>query len=165
MAGGILDNGVIMSRIARLLLTAAAATLALAACTSGPEPVDPAAEADAFSQRIKSGAGAGADAGAAPTPVPPRIAQPLPDAAPGPFTPGTQTDPAAAICGANKMGPYIGKLADDATRIEIVTLLGRKDNLRFVAFGSGGYINPDPTNPRLNLMLDAQGIIRDARCG
>lgn len=149
-----------MSRIARLFLTAAA-TMALAACASEPEPVDPATEADAFSKRIKSGAGAAE----ATNPVAPRIAKPLPNAAPGPFTPGTQTDPASATCGANKMGPYIGKLADEVTRIEIVKVLGRKDKLRFVAFGSGGYINPDPTNPRLNLMLDAQGIIRDARCG
>jgi len=160
-----------MQRIAQFLLTAAAA-MALAACSSEPEPADQAtqaqAEADAFAQRIKAGAPAPATSGAAPAPqatAAPRIAQPLPGAAPGPFMPGTATDPAAAKCGANLMGPFIGKLADEPTRLAIVQTLGRSDNLRFVAFGSGGFINPDATNPRLNLMLDQQNIIRDARCG
>jgi hypothetical protein len=150
-----------MIRIAHLVT--AAAVLALGACSNEPEPVDPAAEADAFAQRIK-----GAETPVAPAAqatAAPRIAKPLPGAAPGPFIPGTQTDPGAATCGANRMGPFLGKLADEPTRLEVVKTLGRNDNLRFVAFGSGGYINPDPTNPRLNLMLDAQGIIRDARCG
>ncbi|MFN7158653.1 MAG: signal recognition particle receptor subunit alpha, partial [Erythrobacter cryptus] len=48
---------------------------------------------------------------------------------------------------------------------EIVKVLGRSDNLRFVAYGTPGFVNPDPTNPRLSIMLDAQNIIRDARCG
>lgn len=152
-----------MNRIAHLLLTSFAA-LALTACNSEPEPADPAAEADAFAQRINSNAATPAPAGAS-APVAPRIAQPLPGAAAGPFIAGTQTDPASAKCGASQMGPFIGKLADERVRLDIVKLLGRSDNLRFVAFGSGGYINPDPTNPRLSLMLDAQGIIRDARCG
>ena len=63
------------------------------------------------------------------------------------------------------MGPFIGKLADQATRAEIAKMLGRTDNLRFVTFGSVANVNPDPTNPRLSIMLDAQNIIRDARCG
>jgi hypothetical protein len=153
-----------MNRVAHLLLTAFTA-LALTACSSEPEPADPAAEAEAFAQRINPNAAAPAPAPVAAATAAPRIAQPLPGAAPGPFIPGTQTDPASARCGANQMGPFIGKLADEATRLDIVKTLGRSDNLRFVAFGSGGFINPDPTNPQLNLMMDAQGIIRDARCG
>jgi len=155
-------RGLIMIRIATLLVTAAA-TLALAACSKEAEAVDPAAEADAFAQRIN--ANTPTPAPAAEATVAPRIAKPLPGAAPGPFLPGTATDPASATCGANRMGPFIGKLADEATRLDIVKTLGRSDNIRFVAFGSPGFINPDPTNPRLNLMLDAQNIIRDARCG
>lgn len=156
-----------MQRIAHLLLTALPAALALAACSAAPKPVDPAAEADEFAQRINAGTPSPA---AAPVPsaaatAAPRIAQPLPNAAPGPFMPGTATDPASARCGANRMGPFIGKLADEATRLDVVKTLGRSDNVRFVAFGSGGFVNPDPTNPRLNLMLDQQNIIRDARCG
>lgn len=151
-----------MTRIVHIPLILGA-TLALAACSSEPAPADPAAEADAFAQRIAANTPTAAPSAAAT--AAPRIAQPLPGAAPGPFIPGTATDPAAATCGANRMGPFIGKLADEATRLEIVKTLGRSDNLRFVAFGGGGFINPDPTNPRLNLMLDAQNIIRDARCG
>ena len=37
-------------------------------------------------------------------------------------------------------------------------------DVRFVDAGSE-FIPPDPANPRLNIMLDARGIIRDAKCG
>jgi hypothetical protein len=134
--------------------------LALAACGSEPDPA--ANDADSFAARINQ------NAGAAPMPqgtVAPALAEPKPGAAPGVFAPGTVTDPASKTCGANLMGPFIGRPADQPTRAEIAKTLGRTDNLRFVAFGSDGYINPDPTNPRLNLMLDAGNIIRDARCG
>jgi hypothetical protein len=90
---------------------------------------------------------------------------PKPGAAPGPFVPGTLTDPASKACGAPLMGPFIGKLADQPTRAEIAKMIGRTDNLRFVAYGSIDNVNPDATNPRLSIMLDAQNIIRDARCG
>ena len=142
------------------ILLAASLALALAACGSEPDPA--ASDADSFAARINQ------NGSAAPAPqgtVAPTVAQPLPGAAPGVFAPGTHTDPASATCGANLMGPFIGRPADDATRAAIVETLGRSDNLRFVAFGSGGYVNPDPTNPRLSLMLDQANIIRDARCG
>ncbi len=149
-----------MTRITslRTLLPLAAATLLLAACGDAPENGN---DADSFASRIKGNGETPAPTGTAA----PAVAEPLPGAAPGVFTPGTQTDPASKTCGANLMGPFIGKPADEATRAEVAKVLGRTDNLRFVAYGSPGYINPDPTNPRLNLMLDAQNIIRDARCG
>jgi hypothetical protein len=139
--------------------------LALAAC--GSEPAQPGNDAESFAARIAAGeATPGATTPAAPgTPVPPKIVAPLPGAAPGPFARGTLTDPAAKTCGAPLMGPFIGKPADQATRAEIARTLGRTDNLRFVTFGSIATVNPDPTNPRLSIMLDAQDIIRDARCG
>lgn len=143
------------------ILPFAFAAVTLAACGSDAE--QPANDADSFAARIGKGE-------ASPTPgqqgaIAPAVATPLPGAAPGPYMPGTQTDPAAKTCGAPLMGRFIGKVADQATRAEIAKTLGRTDNLRFVAFGSAGYINPDPTNPRLSLMLDGQNIIRDARCG
>ncbi|MEO0057641.1 MAG: hypothetical protein RIT17_1098 [Pseudomonadota bacterium] len=143
-------------------LPLALTALALAACGSEPDPATN--NADSFAARINQNAAPGA------TPAPqatatPKIAEPLPGAAPGAFAAGTQTDPASKTCGANVMGPFIGKPADQATRAEIAKALGRTDNLRFVAYGSGGFVNPDPTNPRLSVMLDAQNIIRDARCG
>ena len=133
----------------------AAGTLLLAAC-GGPED---GTGADDFASRIKGGTPA-----ATPT-VGPAQATPLPGAAPGPFTRGTLTDPAAKTCGATLMGPFIGRLADQPTRAAIAQTLGRTSNVRFVTYGSIGNVNPDPTNPRLSIMLDAQNIIRDARCG
>jgi hypothetical protein len=154
-----------MNRLSSLLLTSASA-LALSACGNDPSAVDAGAEADAFAARINAGNAPAAPAAGQPQGTgKPRVAEPLPNAAPGPFSPGTATDPASVTCGANRMGPFLGKLADEATRREIVTLLGRSDNVRIVTFDTPGYINPNPTSPRLNLMLDAQGIIRDARCG
>jgi hypothetical protein len=154
-----------MNRFSSLLLAAATA-LVLSACTNEPAAVDEVAEADAFAARINARNSPAAPASGQPQGTgKPRVAEPLPNAAPGPFSPGTATDPASATCGANRMGPFIGKLADEATRREIVTLLGRSDNVRIVTFDTPGYINPNPQSPRLNLMLDAQGIIRDARCG
>ena len=138
--------------------------LALAAC--GSEPAQTGSDADSFAARI--GAPGEATPGATPAPAAtaaPTIATPAPGAAPGPFARGTLTDPASRTCGAPLMGPFIGKLADQPTRAEIARMLGRTDNLRFVAFGSTDFVNPDPTNPRLSIMLDAQNIIRDARCG
>ncbi len=136
------------------------AAFALTAC--GSETAPPANDADSFAARIGKGEAAATPAPAAT--AAPTIAKPLPGAAPGPFAKGTLTDPAAGKCGAPLMAPFIGKLADQPTRAQIAKLLGRTDNLRFVVFGSGD-VNPDATNPRLSIMLDAQNIIRDARCG
>lgn len=138
-------------------------SLTLAAC--GSETDAPGSDAESFAARIGAG---DATPGVTPNPaatVTPRIVKPLPGAAPGPFARGTLTDPASKTCGAPLMGPFIGKVADQATRAEIAKMLGRTDNLRFVTYGSVGTVNPDPTNPRLSLMLDAQNVIRDARCG
>lgn len=150
----------IRTAVALRVLPFALAALALTAC--GSDPAQPGNDADSFAARIGKGE-------AAPTPapsgaVPPTIATPLPGAAPGPFAKGTLTDPASQNCGAPLMAPFIGKLADQPTRAEIAKVLGRTDNLRFVVFGSDD-VSPDATNPRLSLMLDAQNIIRDARCG
>lgn len=152
------------ARLSTALLLAVGA-LTLTAC--GSEPEQPGNDAESFAARIgKSEATPGAETTPAPqataTPV---VAKPMPGAAPGPYARGTLTDPAAKTCGATLMGPFIGKLADQATRAEIAEVLGRTSNLRFVAYGAEGFVNPDSTNPRLSLMLDAQNIIRDARCG
>lgn len=154
-----------MITVARAIAFALPA-LALAAC--GSEPAKPGNDAESFAARIGAAGEATPAPGATPAPaatVAPTIATPAPGAAPGPFARGTLTDPASRTCGAPLMGPFIGKLADQPTRAEIARMLGRTDNLRFVAFGSTDFVNPDPTNPRLSIMLDAQNIIRDARCG
>lgn len=149
-----------LSRSPRTALCLAA--FALSACGSQTPEAGPSAsdEADAFAARIK---------GASPRPAAnateaPRIAQPLPGAAPGPYAPGTATDPQARTCNAPAMGPYIGRQADDAVRAEIMQVIGGSNEVRFIQVGSA-FIKPDATSARLNLMLDAQNIIRDARCG
>ena len=152
--------------IATRALPLARALFALVAC--GSETAEPGNDAESFAARIGQKGQATPAPGAAPVPAAtaaPKAATPLPGAAPGPFARGTLTDPASKTCGAPLMGPFMGKLADQATRAEIAKALGRTDNLRFVAVGSGISVNPDPTNPRLSVMLDAQNIIRDARCG
>lgn len=158
----------ITSTRASLLLSFSLAALALTACGSEPEPSGD--DASNFAARIGAGGAATATAtpGAAPAPaatVAPTIAEPLPGAAPGAFARGTLTDPASKTCGAPLMEQFIGKLADQPTRSAIAKMLGRTNNLRFVTVNSGIAVNPDPTNPRLSIMLDAQNIIRDARCG
>lgn len=144
--------------------TLPALVLALAAC--GSEPEQPGNDAESYAARIgQTGATPAADIPVAQGTVAPTVATPFPGAAPGPYAPGTLTDPAASNCGAPLMGPFIGKPADQATRAAIAQTLGRTDNLRFVAFGGNTSVNPDPASPRLSIMLDAQNIIRDARCG
>ena len=60
------------------------------------------------------------------------------------------------------MAPFIGKQADDKTRIAIAKAAGG-NAVAVVAFGTEP-AGSDPANPRLNLMLDQGGVIRDARC-
>ncbi len=137
-------------------ICAATALLVLAACGNTTE--QPSSNtAEDFAARINGGQQAAQGT------VEPTVAEPQKGAAPGPYTPGTQTDP-NATCGANVMGPYIGKTADEATRSEIMGVIAGTNEVRFIAPG-GDYIRPDPTHQRLNLMLDAAGVIRDARCG
>ncbi len=142
------------TRALRALLPA----LALAACGSAPK--QPGNDAETFAARI----------GATPTPSPaatatPQGAAPSPSASPVAFTRGTMSDPDAAICGAPLMLPFVGKLADQPTRAAIAQALGRTENLRFVALDGVAAFAPDPASPRLLVLVDAQGIIRDARCG
>lgn len=144
--------------------------LILAACGSDPNAdANANAAAEDFAARI-NGVGDGANnnpptTGDTPRAVAsPTVAAPLPDAAEGAFAAGTATDPASTTCGANKMGPFVGQVADVRTRIDIEDVAGPGREIRFLRPG-GAFVQPDATNPRLNIMLDSQDIIRDARCG
>ncbi|MEM6476584.1 MAG: hypothetical protein AAF687_10500 [Pseudomonadota bacterium] len=141
-------------------ITAMAALLALSACGGAEEPTGN--QADDFAARI--GSSEGNNKPVAQGTVAPTMQEEKPGAAPGPFTAGTQTDPNSA-CGANLVGEFIGKQADDATRVAVQNAATGASEVRFIGAGSSDFINPDPTSPRLNLMLDANQIIRDARCG
>lgn len=143
-----------MTKLAALITLPA--LFALAAC--GASTNDGPDDADDFAARINGGQ-SNTEANVAPT-----VAEPLQGAAPGVYAPGTATDPTSATCGANLMGPYIGKPADDPTRAQIMAVAVGAREVRFISPG-GAYIRPDPTSPRLNLMIDNLGIIRDARCG
>lgn len=135
----------------------AASLVALGACGAGTEETST-NTADDFAARINGGPKKPAQGTVAPT-----VAQAKPGAAAGPYTPGTHTDP-TVVCGANVMGPYIGQAASAELRAEIMGVIAGSNEVRFIGPG-GAFINPDPTHPRLNLMLDANGVIRDARCG
>ncbi|MEL7189549.1 MAG: hypothetical protein AAGK17_08365 [Pseudomonadota bacterium] len=140
--------------------TVLASIFAIAACGSPADQSIANNEADDFAQRINAGKPPPAPQGT----VAPTVAEPLEGAAEGVYAPGTATDPQSAICGANEMGPYIGQEATDDVQLAILNVIDGANDVRFVAAGSE-FIRPDPTNPRLNIMLDNGNIIRDARCG
>ncbi|GMN01596.1 hypothetical protein [Erythrobacter sp. MTPC3] len=149
--------------------------LTLAACGNDPAAGETDTDAADFAARINNGTAASSEPAANAVQAPlaqqsPNVAQPIPpapapaNAAPGAFAAGTATDPASATCNANRMGPFIGKVADSRTRVDIEDTAGPGAQIRFVRPG-GDYIAPNPESPRLNMMLDNQDIIRDARCG
>ncbi|MEE4154110.1 MAG: I78 family peptidase inhibitor [Erythrobacter sp.] len=150
------------TRLARFALCAAT-FLALAACGSTEEETT-GNDADSFAARINGEGKSGAGALPAGEPQAPKIAQPLSNAAPGVYAPGTATDPRSETCSANRMGQFLGRPADDATRAAIMEAASEVREVRFIAPGSD-YIEPDPSSPRLNIMIDVTGMIRDARCG
>lgn len=130
-----------------------ACSLALAACGGAAEEASTTNEADDFAARINSG-----------TSSSPSVAEPLPGAQQG----GNPTQPAKAApalaCSAELMGPFLGKLASDDVRAQIMEAASSVQEVRFIAPGSD-FVSPDPTHPRLNIMVDVSGVIRDARCG
>lgn len=148
----------------QLSLAAVALMLGTLAACNQQEPASESVED--YAARVGSGTAA---AGQSPArQVPPKIAQPKPGAAPGAFAPGTATDPAANRCGAPKVAPFLGKVADEATRTQIAAAVAPHSNIRFVEPGAesgDGNVVPDPASSRLNVMIDVTGVIRDARCG
>ena len=171
-----------MNKISAFLI----APLVLAATACGSEPAGNSETADDFAARINGEAAPGPVPPAGPVVVaapvapeqaeeqsgqpvqpvqlaPPTVAQPLPGAAPGAYVPGTLTDPNSSTCGANLMGDHIGKEADLATKAAIKMAASRASEVRFMQPGQS--VNPDPTSPRLSIMIDNLNVIRDARCG
>lgn len=154
----------------RLVLTVLIPSLGVLAACSEAEPVEPDDAAADFAARINGGtAPAGQPAGqpgqqqlASPQMVPPRPA-PDPQAIPLAGTP-PGSGPISPACNADRMGPFLGRTADEATRLAVMSAAEGASDVRFIDAGST-FIPPDPANPRLNVMLDATGIIRDAKCG
>lgn len=158
-----------------------AGTALLFGCSEAPEKEEGSAAAD-YAARINAekasaagqaalapvsgGVSEGADA---PTPAArapeaaPTVAQPLNPVAPGAFSPGTATDPNSA-CNANAFGEFLGQKPDADVRAAIMDRAIALPEVRFISPGSE-YIKPDPTHPRLNIMIAVDGVIRDIRCG
>ena len=145
-----------------------AASLTLTACGNDADPAS-ANEADEFAARIN---GSGEVAGSAPpttgdAPRPlasPTTAEPVERADRRAFAERTAADPASTHCDANKMTPFIGLVADARTRIDIEDAAGQGREIRFLRPGEAP-ASADPSNPQLNVVLDSQDIIRDAKCG
>ena len=150
-------------KIAALIFCAPVA-LMLAACSGGNG--DSSNSAEDFAARINGG---NPTSEATPAVVPAPVAAPT---VVPPREPGTEASPAVdpatgqiiLACNADAMGPFLGRLADEATRLDVMAAAQGASDVRFISPGTD-YIRSDPANPRLNLMLDAQGIIRDAKCG
>ncbi|MGB3472254.1 MAG: hypothetical protein WBA51_15670 [Erythrobacter sp.] len=147
-----------------ILFSAAVFSLALTGCGGAAETPAPKDDAADFAARINAG-NSGKTGQAAPQGTQtPTIAPPRENAAEGAYAAGTATDPDSATCGANRMGQFLGRPLDDAARAAIMEVASDVTEIRFVPAGAD-YVKPDPTNPRLNIMTDQAGIIRDARCG
>lgn len=144
------------------------AFFALAACASEAVEDNTSTQAEDFAARINAAQQQVEESAAAQEPAPqtaasPAIAQPQQEAAQGVYAPGTATDPNSA-CNANIFGQFLGKKPDGDVRKQIMEVAGDITEVRFIAPGSG-YIKPDPTHPRLNIMIAVDGVIRDIRCG
>ena len=151
-------------RISALLICA---PLMLAGCSG--ENRDTSNSAEEFAARINGGAPSGEATPAqveapvaAPTVVAPRPVGNAQNTAQPTINPATGK--IVQACNADAMGPFLGRLDDEATRLDVMATAQGASDVRFIAPGTD-FIASDPANPRLNLMLDAEGVIRDARCG
>lgn len=142
----------------------ALASVALLAACGGP--AEQTETPDEFAARINGTAASSATQPGQAAPgqqTAAKIATPLPGAAPGPMVPGTQTDPAAISCGAPRVAEYLGRSDASDVRQAVTETAKARGGVRFVRPGEAR--TQDFNNNRLNVMLDASGVIRDFRCG
>ncbi len=151
------------SKLARLSF-AASIPLALAGCES-QSSADQQQQVSDFAERInKTTPAAVADGSqSAPSQSDAVKAATREGAADGPFEAGTGTDPASANCSAPKVAPFYGRKADQLTQDAIMAAVAPHTNVRFAE--AGFEVEADASSDRLNIMLDVNGVIRDARCG
>lgn len=138
------------------------ALAALALLASCGEPARQNETADEYAARINAAAPAAADAGTS-RQTAAKISTPLPGAAPGPMERGTTTDPAASSCGATGVADFLGQADSPDVRQAIAAKAKPRAGVRIVRPGEAQ--TQDFNNNRLNVMLDASGVIRDLRCG
>ena len=154
------------SRLVNLSI-AALSLVALAGCGSEVEQAPKTNVAEDFASRINGApepeqqeeAGAAPNAPAATAPAPAQ------DGITSPYAQGTENVPAGTICGANLIAGFIGQTADNSVRSQIVASVSSANEVRFIPPGGAGSVTPDAASSRLNLMLDADGVISGAQCG
>ncbi|MEO1731405.1 MAG: hypothetical protein AAFR64_11770 [Pseudomonadota bacterium] len=150
------------------VLLCATASLTLSACASEPEEDKGSTQAEEFAARI-NGTQPPAELQPEPQaePAAPVAAQaetqPASNDAKSAFAAGTATDPNSA-CNANVFSQFIGQQPNAEVRGQIMAAAEGVSEVRFIAPGAN-YIKPDPTHPRLNVMIAVDGVIRDIRCG
>lgn len=149
----------IFHKFPRLCLLSLTATAMLSACGGAAEQGETSAE---YAARINGTAPSAPATGPA-AQGSPAVSTPLPGAAPGPREPRTPTDPAASSCGATKVAEYLGQVDDAVTRRAISEKAQPRAGIRVIR--PGEMYTQDFNNNRLNVMLDAGGVIRDLRCG
>ena len=155
-----------MNKLCVLLCTAI--SLTLCGCASEQDENEGSSQAEDFAARINGTQTQAASEQTATGPTPEQGQTQLqqqqgsegPEAA---FAAGTATDPNSS-CSANLFSQFIGQKPNAEVRSQIMLKAEGISEVRFIAPGAN-YIKPDPTHPRLNVMIAVDGIIRDIRCG
>ncbi|MEO9492010.1 MAG: hypothetical protein ABJG26_10320, partial [Marinomonas sp.] len=62
-----------------------------------------------------------------------------------------------------KVAPFFGRKADNITREAVLAAVAPNGDVRFIDAGSD--VIPVPSSSRLNVKVDAMGVIRSATCG
>jgi len=149
----------IFRNFSRLRLLPLPAIALLAACGGAAEQSE---TADQYAARINGTAPSAPANGPAPQGSP-TVSTPLPGAAPGPVEPRTATDPSSSSCGATAAAEFLGQSDNAQVRQAITEKAKPRGGIRFIR--PGEMYTQDFNNNRLNVMLDAGGVIRDFRCG
>ncbi len=149
----------IFRKFPRLCLLPLPAIAMLAACGGAAEQSETAAE---YAARINGTAPSVPATGPAPQGSP-AVSTPLPGAAPGPMEPRTPTDPSSSSCGATVAAEFLGQSDNALVRQAITEKAQPRGGIRYIR--PGEMHTQDFNNNRLNVMLDAGGVIRDFRCG
>lgn len=149
----------IFRKFPRLCLLPLPAFAVLAACGGAVEQSETVEE---YAARVNGTAPIAAATGPAPEGSP-KVAAPLPGAAPGPVEPHTPTDPSSSSCGATAAAEFLGQADTAPLRHQIAEKSQPRAGVRYIRPGEPQ--TQDFNNNRLNVMMDAGGVIRDFRCG
>lgn len=134
--------------------------LSISAC-GGNQQTAGGQEVDDFAARIKQATPAPQPSG---EPVPQEAASAATENGANPEGSDSKSGEAeASLCGAPKVAPFYGRKADQLTQDAVMAAVAPQSDVRFVE--SGVDVPTDKASKRLNIMMDPNGIIREARCG